>query len=115
MAQGSIDTLRESTLTSLPSCEKCGVHLTARPPVILFRHYRAQDAVQVAEAIWRCSGYQVKQQRGPNLAHFPDGRRAELRGQNWGLCDKHSPFAPSQKTQTNPAIAAPPSFKDVVL
>ena len=56
--------------------------------------YRAQDAIQLAGVLWRCTGYQV---RSPGTikgtGRFFDGTRVELRGTTGRLYDKYQCLA----------------------
>lgn len=61
---------------------------------LLVFQYRAEDAVQLAGAIWRCSGYPVRPQDPIKRARFPDGSSVVLRGRGGRLFDLFGTLQP---------------------
>jgi ectoine hydroxylase-related dioxygenase (phytanoyl-CoA dioxygenase family) len=79
----------------------CLVHGSARktnrvPRRILIPQYRAQDAVQLAGVMWRCTGHQVMERVEPRTARLVDGTIVELRGNGGRLYDQVGQLAPSR-------------------
>jgi phytanoyl-CoA hydroxylase len=59
--------------------------------------YRAQDAIQLAGVLWRCTGYQVSAPgKIKGTSRFFDGTRVELRGAKGRLYDKYDQLAPDK-------------------
>jgi len=67
---------------------------------LLVFQYRAQDAVQLAGVIWRCTGYKVHE-RKPKVrcARFPNGDIVELRGDAGRLYDLYGRLEPDAKNE----------------
>jgi ectoine hydroxylase-related dioxygenase (phytanoyl-CoA dioxygenase family) len=63
---------------------------------ILIPQYRAQDAVQLAGVMWRCTGHQVMERVEPRTARLVDGTVVELRGNGGRLFDREGQLAPSR-------------------
>lgn len=61
---------------------------------ILIPQYRAQDAVQLAGVLWRCTGHQVMERSEPRFARLTDGTRIEMRGNGGRLYDRAGQLAP---------------------
>lgn len=61
---------------------------------LIIYQYRAQDAVQLSGAIWKCTGYQVSKKEINGKIRFPDGTIIENRGNNGKLIDLFQKFKP---------------------
>jgi phytanoyl-CoA hydroxylase len=77
------------------------IHGSARktnrtPRRILIPEYRAQDAVQLAGVMWRCTGHQVMERVEPRTARLVDGTVIALRGNGGRLYDTAGQLAPSR-------------------
>jgi phytanoyl-CoA hydroxylase len=65
------------------------------PRRILIPQYRAQDAIQLAGVLWRCTGHQVMERVEPRVARLVDGTTIELRGNGGRLYDREGQLAPT--------------------
>ena len=71
--------------------------VTDRPRRHVVFQYRAQDAVQLAGVVWRCTGYAVTEPGAEKgRARFPDGTSVELRGVEGRLYDGGGQLAPDK-------------------
>jgi len=61
--------------------------------LIIFQ-YRAQDSIQLSGVIWKCTGYQVMENKCKNTIRFMDGTRVEKRGNEGRLIDMQGKLKP---------------------
>lgn len=61
---------------------------------LLVLQFRAQDAIQLAGAVWKCSGDLAYPRRENRVARFPDGTTIPLRDKMGRLIDMSGKFKP---------------------
>jgi len=75
---------------------------TRGPRRVLYLQYRAQDAVQMAGVVWRCTGYSVADVAPiKGMARFFDGTRVELRGVGSRIYDPTGQLAPDTEGRSH--------------
>ena len=60
----------------------------------LIYQFRAEDAIQLAGPIWRCTGLSISSGSQKGYARFPDNSKVEIRGINGRLFDQFGLLSP---------------------